>query len=134
MPLSARQLPFLVAILIPLLASPVEAIDLNGYRKANGLEPMTAHATLGALARAHAADMARRGAMDHAGFYDVRARRGARAENVAYGCADTNCAMQQWINSSPHRANMLRPDFTRYGLGSAVSAAGQRFWALVMGK
>jgi uncharacterized protein YkwD len=134
MPLSARQLPFLVAILVPLLASPVEAIDLNGYRKANGLGPMSAHATLGALARAHAADMARRGAMDHAGFYDVRARRGARAENVAYGCADTNCAIQQWINSSPHRANMLRPDLTRYGLGSAVSAAGQRFWALVMGK
>jgi uncharacterized protein YkwD len=134
MPLSARPLPFLVAILFPLLTSPVQAIDLNGYRKANGLKPMSAHATLGALAKAHAADMARRGAMDHAGFYDVRARRGARAENVAYGCADTNCAIQQWINSSPHRANMLRPDLTRYGLGSAVSAAGQRFWALVMGK
>jgi uncharacterized protein YkwD len=134
MPLSARQLPFLVAILTPLLASPVEAIDLNGYRKANGLKPMSANATLGALAKAHAADMARRGAMDHAGFYDVRARGGARAENVAYGCSDTNCAMQQWINSSPHRANMLRPDLTRYGLGSAVAAGGQRFWALVMGK
>ena len=128
-----RQLPVLVAILISLLASPVHAIDLNGYRKANGLKPMRAHATLGALAKAHAADMARRGRMDHAGFYEVRARRGARAENVAYGCTNMNCAMQQWINSSPHRANMLRPDFTRYGLGSAVSAAGQRFWALVMG-
>src|SRR5688572_2012200 len=134
MPLSTRQLPFLVAILIPLLASPVQAIDLNGYRKANGLKPVRAHATLSALAKAHAADMARRGAMDHAGFYEVRARRGARAENVAYGCADMNCAMQQWINSSQHRANMLRPDLTRYGLGSAVSAAGQRFWALVWGK
>src|SRR5918999_2823947 len=134
MPLPARQLPFLIAILIPLLASPVQATDLNSYRKANGLKPMSEHAALSALAKAHAADMARRGAMDHAGFFDVRASRGARAENVAYGCADTNCAMQQWINSSPHRANMLRPDLTRYGLGSAVSAAGQRFWALVMGK
>ena len=134
MPLSARQLPFLIAILIPLLASPVQATDLNSYRKANGLKPMSGHAALSALAKAHAADMARRGAMDHAGFFDVRAPRGARAENVAYGCADTNCAMQQWINSSPHRVNMLRPDLTRYGLGSAVSAGGERFWALVMGK
>jgi uncharacterized protein YkwD len=133
MHLSSRELPFLVAVLILLLASPVHAVDLNGYRKANGLKPMRAHAALGALAKAHAADMARRGRMDHAGFYNVRARRGARAENVAYGCADMNCAMQQWINSSPHRANMLRPDLTRYGLGSAVSAGGQRFWALVMG-
>ena len=133
MNLSTRHLPFLVAVLIPLLAAPVHAADLNGYRKANGLKPMRAHATLGALAKAHAADMARRGRMDHAGFYDVRARRGARAENVAYGCADMNCALRQWINSSPHRANLLRPDFTRYGLGSAVAAAGQRFWALLMG-
>src|ERR671910_401792 len=61
MPLSARQLPFLVATLIPLLASPVQALDLNGYRKTNGLKPMSAHGTLAALARAHAADMARRG-------------------------------------------------------------------------
>ena len=134
MPFSARPLPFLVVILIPLLASPVQAIDLNGYRTANGLKPMSAHATLTALAKAHAADMAGRGTMDHAGFYEVRAGRGARAENVAYGCADMNCAMQQWINSAAHRANMLRPDLTRYGLGSAVSGAGQRFWALVLGK
>ena len=48
MPLSTRQLPFLVVLLIPLLASPVQAIDLNGYRKASGLKPMRAHATLGA--------------------------------------------------------------------------------------
>ena len=134
MPLSARQLPLLVVILTPLLGSPVQAIDLNGYRKDNGLKPMSTHATLTALAKAHAANMAGRGTMDHAGFYDLRAPRGARAENVAYGCADVNCAMQQWINSSPHRANMLRPDLTRYGLGSAVSGAGQRFWALVLGK
>jgi uncharacterized protein YkwD len=131
---SARPLPFLVVTLILLFASPVQAIDLNGYRKANGLQPMSAHVTLTALAKAHAADMAGRGTMDHAGFYEVRAPRGARAENVAYGCADANCAMQQWIGSSPHRVNMLRPDFTRYGLGSAVSASGQRFWALELGK
>ena len=68
MHLSTRELPFLVAVLILLLASPVHAVDLNGYRKANGLKPMRAHAALGALAKAHAADMARRGRMDHAGF------------------------------------------------------------------
>ena len=37
-----------------------------------------------ALAQEHANDMARRGSMDHSGFAS-RARRGARAENVAYG-------------------------------------------------
>ena len=124
----------LLALILSLFASPAHAMDLNSYRKANGLKPMRAHATLTKLAKAHAADMARRGAMDHAGFHEVRAKRGARAENVAYGCADANCAIQQWINSSPHRANMLRPDFMRYGIGSAVSASGQRFWTLLFGR
>jgi len=47
------------------------------------------------LAQEHSNDMARRGSMDHAGFMD-RARRGARAENVAAGvktrsASDHNC-------------------------------------------
>jgi uncharacterized protein YkwD len=41
-------------------------------------------ATMQKLAQEHSNDMARRGSMDHAGFMD-RARRGARAENVAAG-------------------------------------------------
>jgi uncharacterized protein YkwD len=111
-----------------------QAMDVNGFRRANGLKPLNSNATLTALAKAHAADMAHRQSMDHANFFEVRARRGAAGENVAYGCSDMNCAVQMWINSGPHRANMLRPDFTRYGLGSAVSASGQRYWALVLGR
>jgi uncharacterized protein YkwD len=121
-------------VAVALLSFPAQAVDLNSYRKANGQKPLRQDATLITLARAHAADMARRGTMDHAGFYAVRARRGAAAENVAYGCGDANCAMQQWINSWAHRANMLRPDFTRYGLASAKSRSGPRFWALVLGR
>ncbi len=124
----------LLTLAVTLLALPAQAVDLNSFRKQHGLKPMRAHAALGTLAKAHAADMARRQSMDHAGFYEVRARRGASGENVAYGCADANCAMTQWINSSPHRANMLRPDFTRYGIGSAVAASGQRYWALLFGR
>jgi uncharacterized protein YkwD len=123
-----------LALFLVLLTVPAQALDLNGFRKQNGLKPMRQNATLTALAKAHAADMARRQSMDHAGFYDVRVKRGAAGENVAYGSADANGAMQQWINSSPHRTNMLRLDFTRYGLGSAVSAAGQRYWAMVFGR
>ena len=132
--LSPLRLTFLVTALIPLLATPAQAVDLNGFRRANGLKPMQSNASLTSLAKTHAADMARRQSMDHAGFFEVRARRGAAGENVAYGCADANCVMQKWIDSGPHRANMLRPDFTRYGLGSAVSASGQRYWALELGR
>src|SRR3954462_7415723 len=125
------RLPLALALLIPLLAAPAQAVDLNGFRRANGLKPMHANASLTSLAKTHATDMARRQSMDHVGFFEVRARRGAAGENVAYGCPDTSCVMQKWIDSGPHRANMLRPDFTRYGLGSAVAASGQRYWALV---
>ena len=95
---------------------------------------MRQNATLTSMAKAHAADMAGRQSLDHAGFYTGRATRGAAGENVSYGCDDLGCAMEQWIASPPHRANMLRPDFTRYGLASAVSASGQRFWALLFGR
>ena len=130
---SLRQ-PFLLAVLIPLLSLPAQAMDLNGFRRANGLKPMQSNVSLFTLAKTHAADMARRHSMDHANFFEVRAPRGAKAENVSVGCADAGCAMLQWSNSSAHRANMLRPDFTRYGLGSAVSPSGQRFWVLEFGK
>lgn len=129
--------PFLASLItavICFIPLSTEAMDVNGFRRANGLKPMSSNATLTALAKAHAADMARRQSMDHANFFEVRARRGAAGENVTYGCPDMNCAIQMWINSGPHRANMLRPDFTRYGLGSAVSASGQRYWALVLGR
>ena len=124
----------LFAVLISSIPFSAQAMDVNGYRRENGLKPLQVNATLTSLAKTHATDMAHRQSMDHANFFEVRAKRGAAGENVMYGCPDMNCAVQAWINSSPHRANMLRPDFTRYGLGSAVSAAGQRYWALVLGR
>lgn len=124
----------LAGVLVALIALPAEAVDLNGFRRQNGLKPMASNASLTSLAKAHAVDMARRNSMDHANFFEVRARRGAAGENVTVGCADSGCAMQMWINSGPHRANMLRPDFSRYGLGSATSASGQQYWALVLGR
>jgi hypothetical protein len=48
------------------------------------VEAQASCATMQKLAQEHSNDMARRGSMDHAGFTD-RARRGARAENVAAG-------------------------------------------------
>jgi len=127
-----RLSPFALALL--LFAAPAQAMDINTFRKAHGLKPLRQQAALTALARTHAQDMARRQSMDHAGFYAIRARRGVAGEHVAYGAASMNGAMQQWINSSAHRANMLRPDFTRYGIASAVSASGTRFWALELGR
>jgi uncharacterized protein YkwD len=110
------------------------ATSLNAFRVANGRIPLHSDGSLAALAQSHASDMARRSALDHAGFMQHRGPAGARAENVAYGCGDEACAMRLWIKSPGHRRNMLRRDVTKYGLASAVSASGRRYWALELGE
>ena len=114
----------------PVFSKPETATSLNAFRTANGLPVLRSDAHLTALARAHAEDMARRGALDHAGFMQ---RRGARAENVSYGCKDTPCAIRQWAGSSGHRRNMLLPEVRSYGLAYADSRSGRRYWALELG-
>ena len=79
-------------------------------------------------AQRHAKSMAVRHAMDHLGFYSWRGPAGARAENVAWGCAAV-----MWEESSGHRANMLLTDIKRYGIASATSG-GSRYWCLVLGR
>ena len=109
------------------------AMDLNAFRAANGRGLLHVNSTLSAMAHSHAADMARRNTLDHAGFMAHRARSGARAENVSYGCDDVACIIGRWSRSPPHRSNMLLPGVRGYGLASAVSSTGRRYWALELG-
>jgi hypothetical protein len=97
------------------------------------LTPASAHAscaTMQALAQEHANDMARRGSMDHNGFAS-RARRGARAENVAYGVKTKPQAIALWWGSSGHAANMRLPGCK--AVASAVGHNGARYWVMVIG-
>jgi uncharacterized protein YkwD len=115
-------------------AAPAAALDLNAFRAANGRAPLQARSTLMAAAATHARDMARREHLDHSGF---RERLGSitsmAAENVSYGCGDQACAIRQWSRSKGHRANMLLRGVTGYGIASAVSASGRRYWVLTLG-
>ena len=121
------------AVLIP--ATPETATSLNGFRSSHGLSQLNSDGRLTALASEHASDMARRDSLDHDGFMTRRGPRGARAENVAYGCKDSACVIQQWVNSSGHRKNMLIPASTkRYGLASATSPSGKKYWTLLVGE
>lgn len=87
--------------------------------------------SLRALAQQHANDMARRNSLDHAGFLQRRGPAGALAENVAMGCATEACARRMWMQSPPHRANMMRGGCQ--AVASAVSASGRRYWAMEIG-
>jgi hypothetical protein len=88
-------------------------------------------AALHALAQRHAHDMARRDSLDHAGFARLRGPAGAVAENVAAGCETEACARRMWMQSAPHRANMMLGGCQ--AVASAVSASGRRYWVMEIG-
>jgi uncharacterized protein YkwD len=87
-------------------------------------------ATMQNLAQEHSNDMARRGSMDHAGFMD-RARRGARAENVAMGVKTRSAAIALWWSSAGHAANMRLP-----GCKAVAFAVGRGvyYWTMEIGR
>jgi cysteine-rich secretory family protein len=86
---------------------------------------------LHALAQQHANDMARRNSLDHRGFMERRGPAGAVAENVAVGCLSEACARQMWMQSPPHRANMMLGGCQ--AVAFAVSDSGRRYWAMEIG-
>jgi uncharacterized protein YkwD len=140
-----RQVAAVACVLLCLaVAGCASSLGINGttentssvtaFRVSNGRLPVASDAHLASLAKGHAEDMARRESLDHNGFMETRGPAGARAENVSYGCADSPCAIRQWANSSGHRKNMLLADVTRYGLASAVSKSGRRYWAMELGE
>jgi hypothetical protein len=87
--------------------------------------------SLHAIAQRHANDMARRNSLDHAGFMTRRGPAGAVAENVAMGCDTEACARRMWMQSPPHRANMMLGGCQ--AVATAVSASGRRYWAMEIG-
>jgi uncharacterized protein YkwD len=109
---------------LPTLSIPFVRPNLPALHRSGNLQ---------AMAQRHANSMAARRSMDHDGFYSERGPRGARAENVAYGCATESCAMRMWENSAGHRANMLLTDMKAYGLASA-SGGRDRYWCLIVGR
>lgn len=124
----------LALVAVALLVLPARAEDINGFRRAHHLPPLAMSSTLAALAYEQAQSMAGRNHLDHAGFRQrVGFSGGRHAENVAFGCDTEACAFRLWARSAGHRRNMLLRDVSAYGLASATSANGQKYWALELG-
>lgn len=121
------------------------AFDLvNSERRSRGESPLQWDAELSQLARQHSHNMARSGSLDHRGpdGRDMadRARamgiRGWRVlgENIAFnqGFNDPSAfAVERWMGSSKHRANILNNQFTRTGIGVARAADGSIYFTQV---
>jgi uncharacterized protein YkwD len=121
------------------------AFDLiNAERRARGESSLVWDAELTRMARLHSESMARQNFFDHTNpqgeNMTMRARAcgvcgwSAIAENIAYnsGYDDPAAfAVERWLASPKHRANMLRDGFTHSGVGVARAADGRVFFTQV---
>jgi hypothetical protein len=113
-------------------------LDLTNRARADqGLQPLHWDPALAAAAQAHAQKMVNQHALSHQfpGEPDLQTRTaqaGAHfrevAENVAMG-GGAEGVQKEWMNSPPHRANILDPRLTNIGIG-VVEQAG--YWYAVV--
>jgi uncharacterized protein YkwD len=119
-----------------LSASPTEMISI--FRASQGHGRVTMDATLNRIAQEQATAMAARDRLDHSvvGSFSSRmasSRSGQAAENIAYGYDSFAKTLDQWINSSGHRKNLLMQGASRVGVASAKSSkTGRTYWAMVI--
>jgi uncharacterized protein YkwD len=114
---------------------------ISGYRRNNGLNPVTLEPHLMRMAEAQARAMASRNKLDHnvGGEFTQRIRRSGydakvAVENIGAGYHTLAEAFSGWRDSPPHRANMLRSGVTKMGIAAAYSPRSKYkvFWALVL--
>lgn len=101
--------------------------ETNNRRSAAGLQPLKRNDQLDAAARAHARDMVDRGYFDHhSPEGDSPTDRAAAHGYVASGCCGENiytgpdhaqAAVEGWMDSAGHRANILSEGYQEMGVG-----------------
>jgi hypothetical protein len=102
--------------------------DTNSSRAANGVASLSLNNQLNAAAQASADDMAARNYWSHntpegnppwiwvtAQGYSYQ----KLGQNLATGFSDEQSTIDGWMNSPPHRENLLDPGFTQVGFGFA---------------
>ena len=110
--------------------TPAEAALLqamNQARAQHGVRPLRIDLRLEAAARAKSRAMLRTGTFAHGNFArrlsSYRARGPYFGENLAWGVGSSGSAagvVGMWMASPSHRANLLRRNFQRVGLGIVV--------------
>ncbi len=98
---------------------------VNAARRANGLKPLVRNSKLTDAAIAHLADMVAENYFSHdlpqGGDYNVYVDefgypRWWSGENLGRGFGTINDLFDAWMASAPHRANILKPEYTDTGI------------------
>lgn len=116
---------------------------INDIRSQNGLQTVRLESRLTSAADGHSEDMADNNFFSHTGsdgdtlrqrLAEVGYSYRVAAENIAAGYPTPEQVFQAWMNSSGHRANILRSDVREIGVGDAYEAASRYdyYWTLVL--
>jgi len=116
---------------------------INTIREENNIPALTKDARLEEAASKHAAYMLQTGELSHTGrkessfmkrILDEGYPAKAAAENVAEGASKPDEVVKLWMNSPPHKANILNPDYKNIGAGLAPNSNNSlgcpRFWSV----
>ena len=115
----------------------------NNRRRNHGCNNLARNAALDTAAQTHTRKMANRNRLDHQlpgePSLGVRVRRAGYnwtlvGENIAYGWATPRAVVRGWMNSRPHRRNILNCRYRHIGVGYAVSARGVPYWTQDFGR
>lgn len=110
--------------------------QLNAIRASAGQAGATRNATLDAIARGHATDMARRNFFAHRGSdgsnVGQRAKRGGYrwcfvAENIAMGYRSQSAAIESWRTSPGHYRNLVSSHAKEFGMANVG-----KYWVMVL--
>jgi uncharacterized protein YkwD len=116
----------------------------NVQRTAKGCPALKIDDRLIKAARAHSADMVAERFFDHVGSNgstfvarEVAAgypKRGASAENIAWGYRTPQQLVTAWMKSPGHRANILNCGSIAVGVGVAYTSGGAPYWTQDFGR
>lgn len=108
---------------------------VNQERKKEGLEPLTLQAEVTEAAQVRAREIATSfshtrpdGSRCWSALKDAGASYRGAGENIAAGQRTPEAAMESWMGSQGHRANILNEKFTHIGVGYYQNASGVRYW------
>jgi len=131
---AARDRGYVAPVRLPILTDSVSANprdesrmfgDINRIRRAAGLPALVRDPKTAVMARRYAYDMAARHYFGHYNPEMQTMRDRLHSVGITYQCAgeniavanDENEAMRAFLRSADHRANILRPNYTRVGIG-----------------
>ena len=119
-------------------------LDLTNMERSKvGLPPLTFNSKLAAAAQKHSQSMAMQDFFDHRQMVERVKAEGYQysrvGENIIAGNPTPEAAMQGWMKSPGHRANILNPEFRELGVGYYVLENDQgnvnykHYWTQVFG-